>query len=914
MPRLLFVENPPSAPLVEWSVDAYIPILKGAAAAAFCFLILFGPIQFGSLIFYAICFVLGFIAMFGFVAWTLLARKMFSAIAQPRSGIAKALSHLASQVRTKLDRRITGQTAVDAKLREVIDLMIRDYVEYWYQWISNCSDFPNSIRETLQNILIALSARCKAYDWVKFITGTIIDAFIDHLQRFRAAQTHVETTVRMKHGRSRLTANEASSVEEKFFEDDPLMGICCSPEKEAGYLRDLSEALLYVLLPQDSFQCPTIRTLFREMLGLASVKPTIDMVADPDYINQCIAVWIDDSCVTYSAVIEVIKTSVSTRELQLVVANTETELQGKLHCDRGDVRENNIRYKAEIDNLLTALRECTLRKKELMGGVAEQQVPIKHLTLESILADNTAVACLQEYMRSVGKVHVVDFILMVDQYRAFGEALLADAGTSKAQLEKAYKSIKELALTIFYQYLADNIEPRVPIDFKDCSRVHDQILSARPSLDVFKHIQTLAIEHVRETDFPQFRGSALYYSYLHKSHKLTTTSESEAGAASGGAAATASAGSGASATAAAGSSLGEEESNDDNVSMSESLSSNWEQLSSHTTGLHDSTKMSAEIENFELANVSGKQVCYYRVRVSMLVTDTGHSQTWICLRRYSDFNEFSSFLKDRLPSVVSGLPSLPSKRAFGNMSNEFLEKRMAGLRTWLAAVTAIRHPQLKQLLYARFLRQGDKDSSNKEAVKLEDEENTSLPFRILLRLFDVIFELRTKGGLRRRLMGVLSTLVHTTFGDRINSTIIETIDKMTASEQLEAQVENFKQAWWPGGVMAPEASPRSEDCKLRTRVEAKAKLFGTLPDELKRVVGQATAKQGILSIFEMLQYPRLNKRLMYGILEALIINLFPEHRFTKIFETLHNAHRADKAVTQALKVVRASRTTSEVVA
>ncbi len=37
-----------------------------------------------------------------------------------------------------------------------------------------------------------------------------------------------------------------------------------------------------------------------------------------------------------------------------------------------------------------------------------------------------------------------------------------------------------------------------------------------------------------------------------------------------------------------------------------------------------------------------------------------------------------------------------------------------------------------------------------------------------------------------------------------------------------------------------------QDCCTATRVEAKAKLFGMLPEDLKRIVGHSTAKKGIL--------------------------------------------------------------------
>ena len=39
----------------------------------------------------------------------------------------------------------------------------------------------------------------------------------------------------------------------------------------------------------------------------------------------------------------------------------------------------------------------------------------------------------------------------------------------------------------------------------------------------------------------------------------------------------------------------------------------------------------------------------------------------------------------------------------------------------------------------------------------------------------------------------------------------------------------FRDAYWPGGVLAEEYPERSESVKLRTRVTAKTMMLGSLP-------------------------------------------------------------------------------------
>ena len=159
------------------------------------------------------------------------------------------------------------------------------------------------------------------------------------------------------------------------------------------------------------------------------------------------------------------------------------------------------------------------------------------------------------------------------------------------------------------------------------------------------------------------------------------------------------------------------------------------------------------------------------------------------------------------------------------------------------------------------------------AVEGLSEETENIPLRIVLSLLDEMFGLQKAQWVRRRMVPVLHAVIRSMFGSSINRKIIESIDAYTSPNQVADYVIMFKESFWPNGILAPAYGVRSDDCKMRTRVEAKAKLFGVLPDELKKIVGNSTARRGILRIFEMLQHPRLNKRLIYVIFEAFMIKV-----------------------------------------
>ena len=81
---------------------------------------------------------------------------------------------------------------------------------------------------------------------------------------------------------------------------------------------------------------------------------------------------------------------------------------------------------------------------------------------------------------------------------------------------------------------------------------------------------------------------------------------------------------------------------------------------------------------------------------------------------------------------------------------------------------------------------------------------------------------------------------------------------------------------------------RDENTKMRARVAARAALFSTFSEDLRRVVGSETSRNGLLMIFDMLQRPVLNKRLGIVILEGVIKTLFQHQEFKSIFQKLHS--------------------------
>jgi sorting nexin-13 len=79
-----------------------------------------------------------------------------------------------------------------------------------------------------------------------------------------------------------------------------------------------------------------------------------------------------------------------------------------------------------------------------------------------------------------------------------------------------------------------------------------------------------------------------------------------------------------------------------------------------------------------------------------------------------------------------------------------------------------------------------------------------------------------------------------------------------------------------------------ESVKLCTRTAAKVAMLSSLSDDLRRVIGSETSRAGLLTLFGMLQYPALNKRLLLVVLEGVLDTIFSEHDLPNLYSKLHS--------------------------
>ncbi|XP_051526921.1 sorting nexin-13 isoform X2 [Myxocyprinus asiaticus] len=651
------------------------------------FLISFGPFAIFYLAFYILCFIGG-----GFVVLLLfgktnsekhLERCEHSYLPPTQTAIMKVLEEMKSEPKTiKIDRRLTGSSIIDEPLQQVIQFALRDYIHYWYYTLSDDETFLLEIRQTVQNALVEFSTRSKEVDWQPYFTTRLVDDFATHLRVFRKAQEKLNEREDPKQ------RDAPDELLDSFFEAELEMErkicrdmVCMSHKHEEGYLRDLCEVLLYLLLPPGDFHNKNMRYFLREVLARGVLLPLINQLSDPDYINQFIIWMIRDSSCNYEAFLNILKLTDKPAELEAVKDKVLEELQYLRSLDTAGDDINII--KNQINSLLFVKKVCETRVQRLQSGKEVDALKLAAnfgklcvIPLEHILVHNIALQFFMDYMQHMGAQAVLFFWLTVEGYRVTAqqqlEVLRSSQRDGKRQSSQTTKGLlRAAALGIYDQYLSEKASPRVQMDEASVARLAQKLNSEDPTPEIFDEIQRKVYDLMLRDEryYPSFKQHPLYIRMLAELDMLKEPSYR-------------------------GSDDGDVESF--NGSPTGSINLSLDDLSSGS--VDESAQLHAFISDTDcwfsvadaflnhlpvagVCNDHGKTYALYTITVIRKNSD-GSEDTWKTYRRYSNFHDFHMRIIEQFESLAPIL-KLPGKKTFNNMDREFLEKRKKDLNTYL---------------------------------------------------------------------------------------------------------------------------------------------------------------------------------------------------------------------------------------
>ncbi|XP_036358438.1 sorting nexin-13 isoform X3 [Octopus sinensis] len=804
------------------------------------------------------------------------------------------------------DRRMTGASVIDEALQEVLDYLIRDYVLSWYRPLSLHDGFIISIRKCMQKVITTFANKSKEVEWMPYFTQKLVDDFASHIRLYRRANEKFKSLLK--------DDNVNPDIESIFFDLEVEMEKMCrdatitSTEHEHRYLRNLSEVLLYLLLPKEDFQNKSFRYIIREVLVNEIFIPAVDLLSDPDYINQSLSWLCKEATFNNDTFMTVIKTTDSIEELEAVKEMVNHDIARWRSKDTGG--SNDTVIKQNLNSLRFVQSMCDTRMNCLLAGQTDSDLQCEEpefckaqnlfvLTLEDILNNNIALSVFIEYMTSIGGEQYLFFYLNVEGFRAAAEEQISAAHEQKlteGANEPDLESLRRAAMIIYEQYLSEKSTSKIKVDPEICKRTLINIKSKMLTEDAFDEVQSKVFQLLLNEPFYEgFLQSTMYVKLLAELGLLPDSKKDD------------------------GSTLDVDDvpriiwfQPDD--SLGDSMFDGYSEASVSNS---QNVVLSAQVSQTGIvkeSEKSGKSYAVYAITVKKIQSDT---DMWDVYRRYSDFHDLHMIITEKYIQIPGLM--LPGKTAFKNINKEFLEKRRRGLNAYLQFLMNAElwqsYPGLEDLVN-QFLAPGlwekhkselarkltanlprsEALDSGKVGAGLDPDVGENIPLRILLLLMDEVFDLRQKNQwLRRRLVAILRQLIKATFGDMINRKIVEHVDWMTSAEQMAEYVKTFRDSFWPYGSLADRNPARDENTKLRTRVVCRARMLGSIPDEMRHLMGNETVKIGVVRVFNMFQHKSLNKRLVYVFLEGMLETLFPQNKFNEIFHKLHSKSQRQKS-------------------
>lgn len=179
-------------------------------------------------------------------------------------------------------------------LDELLEFILRDFVNSWYSNISKNPVFVNEVDKTIRLALASLRDILLDLDLTEIVTTRFVPILTAHFKDYYDA----ERAVRGKNLNRHVTESEeldlAIAAKYKDGKLHPAASLAYSDIKlvQQNYLRDLTKKLLPRLLPERVIASRAVSVLVQELVACAVLSPVMELMANPDTWNQVMEAYV----------------------------------------------------------------------------------------------------------------------------------------------------------------------------------------------------------------------------------------------------------------------------------------------------------------------------------------------------------------------------------------------------------------------------------------------------------------------------------------------------------------------------------------------------------------------------------------------------------------------------------------------
>ncbi|CAD7092282.1 unnamed protein product [Hermetia illucens] len=464
---------------------------------------------------------------------------------------------------------LSGNKPIDQRLHTIIDYIIRDFIDSWFCSLSDNKEFSDyRVRNCIEECVTNICARAKNVQWIPLMTTKLIENVANHTRFYRLANQAINSqneernakhqekkspqrkSKKSQHKRNKsdtdlewyfgssaaqksvanskfytepvnekvLTDPEANLITAFFNQCDTYKKECMDDRELEKHLTNIMETVLYFTLPEEDFACIPLRTFLSTLLANVFLKPILDMLSDPDFLNLQVARLFSKETPPVEYFIKALRQSTDLSELRA--------------CRQLITKHMNLKYKdhsasAEVASLKYTQKLIDLRINYLQSNKDISNVEMSRLgtklpllSLDELLLKELAQYYFLDYLSALNLQKYVIFYVKANDWKSMTNRHLAEVQSNKyrGSREELYKNLREKANEIFKEYLQRQSENCLDVDgglIEALSiKLRDHILP--PDGSWFDSISKFVYEKLKNEDIflNKFYQSSAYRSLL----------------------------------------------------------------------------------------------------------------------------------------------------------------------------------------------------------------------------------------------------------------------------------------------------------------------------------------------------------------------------------------------------------------
>ncbi|XP_023246225.1 sorting nexin-25 [Copidosoma floridanum] len=397
---------------------------------------------------------------------------------------------------------------VDGALLNLLDIVFRDFVYSWLNDLAVGSDeLISIIKQDLWEAISEIYKKMKPIDHTNLVACSMVSTVTVHFERIRIAQEEAINGVEPKYLLSPHLASESEELE---------------------YLRKVSEVVIIFFMPR-GYQFSPTKNFLREIFTCTILKPLVDTITDPDYINQKILSYVEQqklvealhkkTCEYANSFEDFISLIKDTHDLEvlkrmryyivseIMQATTAQNIQRAQGLDpestslgKSDASQGK-KLKRYISQMTYAKNTCEAH----MQALGWDDYPMEDDdVIDAVTVSESRVTPLRVILDSVvGRKYLGQFLEQVSSQGLVGY------WTAVQELRAADKSNwHQLGAEIFYTYIAIPTA-EIKVD-KEARKRMESFLLGDKGPDVFYEVQDTVVQIMEDKYYPSFIVSKQY--------------------------------------------------------------------------------------------------------------------------------------------------------------------------------------------------------------------------------------------------------------------------------------------------------------------------------------------------------------------------------------------------------------------